>query len=722
MPNLKKHSRIEDKGERMTKEELKRRKKLLTDLMKESSYRPMKLKELALMLDIEKSRREELREVLEELLSEGRISLSARGKYKISEEEILEGVYTANPKGFGFVAVEGREDVFIPEGQEGGALHGDKVSIRTKIGKRGERTEGSIVGILEHVNTYIVGLYKKNRNFGFLLPDNQKITKDIFIPDEKSMDAKNGMKVRVLVYDFGEGKNKKPEGEIVEILGYMRDPGVDILSIIRAFDLPEKFGEEVLELAVCLPQQVDAGAYPDRKDYRESFTITIDGEDAKDLDDAVSLESKDGVWRLAVHIADVSEYVKEGSLLDREALERGTSVYLADRVLPMLPPALSNGICSLNENADRLALSCIMEIDEKLGLLSHEICETLIRVDHRMTYTQVYDILEGGHCESGALGGMLREMERLALFLRKRRLERGSIDFDLPETGLRLDEQGRVISVGAYERNTAHRIIEEFMLLANETVAQEYYWQELPFIYRVHDKPDPEKIRALSVFIGNFGYRIKAGKGEVHPKEIQKLLRQTEGSDAKMLIDRIALRSMKQARYQSEAGEHFGLAARYYTHFTSPIRRYPDLQIHRIIKENIRQGISQKRMEHYEEILHKVAWQSSLRERRAADAERETLRYKKCEYMQNHIGECFCGVISGVTAYGIYVELENTIEGMIRVSDLKDDYYRYVEESYALVGERKGRVYQIGQKMEIEVARADKLTGNIDFLPVSAGA
>lgn len=702
----------------MTKEEMKRRKDLILELMKESRYRPMRFRELAQMLGIEKEKRDALREVLEALLEEEKISLSARGRYKISEAETLEGIYTANPKGFGFVAVEGREDIFIPEGEEGQALHGDRVSLRTRSGKRGGRTEGRIVKILEHANTYIVGLYKKNRSFGFLLPDNQKITKDIFIPEEKSMDAKDGMKVRALVYDFGDGKSRKPEAEIVEILGYMKDPGVDILSIIRSFDLPEKFSEELLGAAASIPQQVNAAAYPGRRDYRELLTITIDGEDAKDLDDAISIEYRDGVWRLGVHIADVSEYVKEGSPLDREALERGTSVYLADRVLPMLPPALSNGICSLNAGEDRLALSCIMEIDEKLGPISHEICETIIRVNHRMTYTQVYDILEGGPSDSKALGDMLREMERLALFLRKRRMERGSIDFDLPETRLRLDERGRVVSVGAYERNTAHRIIEEFMLLANETVAQEYYWQELPFLYRVHDKPDPEKIRALSVFIGNFGYRIKAGKGEVHPKEIQKLLRQTEGSDAKMLIDRIALRSMKQARYQSEAGEHFGLAARYYTHFTSPIRRYPDLQIHRIIKENIRKGISQKRLAHYEEILGKVAWQSSLRERRAADAERETLRYKKCEYMQRHVGECFGGVISGVTAYGIYVELENTIEGMIRITELKDDYYRYVEESYALVGEKRGRVYQLGQRMEIEVARADKLTGNIDFLPV----
>lgn len=707
----------------MTKEEMQRRKKVITELMQDPIYRPMRLREIAAFLNVEKEKREELLDVLEELITEGKVERLARGRYAKPRSELIEGIYTANPRGFGFVAIEGREDVFIPEGKEGSALHGDRVSLRIERGSKKRREEGHIVNVLEHANEFIIGLYKKSRHFGFVLPDNRRISKDIFIPEGKSMNAKNETKVKVKLHSFGDKDKGKPEGEIVEILGYRKDPGVDILSIIRAFELPTEFPAEVREQAKSVSQSVDISEYPKRKDLREEFTITIDGEDAKDLDDAISISYEKGVWRLGVHIADVAEYVREGSPLDKEALKRGTSVYLVDRVLPMLPPELSNGICSLNKGEDRLALSCIMDIDEKGKMISHSICETIIHVNHRMTYNEVYDILKDG--ESAAAkkysdtAETLKSMENLALKLRKQRFERGSIDFDLPESRVELDAEGKVIEIKAYEMTIANKIIEEFMLIANETVAEEYYWQELPFVYRVHDKPDPEKIQALSIFIHNFGYSIRLKNGEIRPKEIQKLLTKIEGGEAEMLINRITLRSMKQARYQTEAVEHFGLAAKYYTHFTSPIRRYPDLQIHRIIKENLKGGITDKRRAHYEKILDEVSFHASMKERQAADAERETVAYKKSEYMQAHIGEHFSGVISSVTAYGLYVELENTVEGMIRIGELKDDYYQYVEESYALVGERTGRSYRLGQKIEIIVSGADRLSGNIDFLPLS---
>ena len=497
---------------------------------------------------------------------------------------------------------------------------------------------------------------------------------------------------------------------------------MDILSIIKAYGLPEGFPDEVMTQVAGIPDEVEEEEKKNRLDLRHLQTVTIDGEDAKDLDDAISISKEnDDHYTLGVHIADVSHYVTENSPLDKEALKRGTSVYLVDRVIPMLPHKLSNGICSLNAGTDRLALSCLMEIDGKGNVIGHRIAETLIQVDRRMTYTAVNaivtdrdpDVME----EYKDFVPMFDLMKELADILRERRKKRGSIDFEFPESKIILDEKGRPVDIKPYERNAATKIIEDFMLMANETIAEDYFWQELPFLYRTHDYPDPEKMKRLGTFINNFGYTIRTQNGEVHPKELQKLLGKIEGTPEEALISRLTLRSMKQAKYTTICTGHFGLAANYYTHFTSPIRRYPDLQIHRIIKENLRRGLSDRRFAHYDSILPEVAVQCSSMERRADEAERETDKLKKCEYMSKRIGKEYDGVISGVTNWGLYVELPNTVEGLIRVNDLTGDYFVFDEEHMELVGEMTRKSYKLGQKIRVQVADTDKLTRTIDFIP-----
>lgn len=706
----------------MTEELLKQRKEMLVQLVHDKTYVPMKLKELAMLLSVPKEQRDELKEVLDILIAEGKIGISKKGKYGKAEEFALAGTFSGHAKGFGFVTIEGREqDVFIPADKTKGAMDGDKVQIVIEGEARGKRAEGAVLRILEHANKTVIGFYQKNKNFGFVLPDNQKLGQDIFIPQGKDMGAVTGHKVIVRITDFGDDR-KKPEGVITEILGHVNDPGVDILSIIKAYGLPEGFPDEVMVQVAGIPDEVEEEEKKNRLDLRHLQTVTIDGEDAKDLDDAISISKEnDDHYTLGVHIADVSHYVTENSPLDKEALKRGTSVYLVDRVIPMLPHKLSNGICSLNAGTDRLALSCLMEIDGKGNVIGHRIAETLIQVDRRMTYTAVNaivtdrdpDVME----EYRDFVPMFDLMKELADILRERRKKRGSIDFDFPESKIILDEKGRPVDIKPYERNAATKIIEDFMLMANETIAEDYFWQELPFLYRTHDYPDPEKMKRLGTFINNFGYTIRTQNGEVHPKELQKLLDKIEGTPEEALISRLTLRSMKQAKYTTVCTGHFGLAANYYTHFTSPIRRYPDLQIHRIIKENLRRGLSDRRFAHYDSILPEVAVQCSSMERRADEAERETDKLKKCEYMSKRIGKEYDGVISGVTNWGLYVELPNTVEGLIRVNDLTGDYFVFDEEHMELVGEMTRKSYKLGQKIRVQVANTDKLTRTIDFIP-----
>ena len=705
----------------MTEELLKQRKEMMLSLIQDPTYVPMKLKELAMLLNVPREQRDELKEVMDALVAEGKVGLSKRGKYGKPESFALVGIFTGNTKGFGFVTIEGQEqDIYIPADKTGDALHGDKVQIVASAARAGRRPEGAVVRVLERANETLVGYFQKNKNFGFVIPDNQKISTDIFIPQGKDMGAVNGHKVVVRITDYG-GERRNPEGEVTEIIGHVNDPGTDILSIVKAYGIPEEYPDNVMAQVSRVPDEVLPADMAGRKDLRGWQTVTIDGEDAKDLDDAITITREDYGYKLGVHIADVTNYVTEGSPLDQEALKRGTSVYLADRVIPMLPHKLSNGICSLNAGTDRLALSCIMEIDDQGRVLGHEIAETVINVDRRMTYTAVNAIVtdrdEAVMAEYADFVEMFDLMKELADILREKRRQRGSIDFDFPESKIILDERGRAVDIKPYDRNAATKIIEDFMLMANETIAEDFFWQELPFVYRTHDNPDPEKMKRLGVFINNFGYTIRTQNGEVHPKELQKLLKKIEGTEEEALISRLTLRSMKQAKYMPVCTGHFGLAAKYYTHFTSPIRRYPDLQIHRIIKENLRGGLTQKRIAHYDKILTGVTVQCSANERRAEEAERETVKLKKCEYMSRRIGEIFEGVISGVTNWGFYVELPNTVEGLVHVNDLYGDYFIFDEEHMELRGELKGKVYKLGQKIAVAVAGTDRLTRTIDFIP-----
>lgn len=703
----------------MEKTILEERKKTIYQFICDEFYVPMKAKEMAVVLSVPKSQRSELQEVLDALVMDGRIEVTSKGKYIKSEGKYLTGTFTAHARGFGFVSIEGEEeDIFIPESQVHGAFHMDTVQVAITSENTGRRREGTITKIISRGTTRIVCTYEKSKTFGFAVPDNPKFGSDIFIPQERSKGAVSGHKVVVEITDYGK-EGRKPEGKVVEIIGHINDPGTDIMSIVKAYDLPVEFSEKIMHQVENVSNEVSTADMAGRMDFREWQTVTIDGEDAKDLDDAITLTKEGDNYKLGVHIADVSNYVQEHSALDVEALSRGTSVYLVDRVIPMLPHKLSNGICSLNAGENRLTLSCVMTIDPKGNVIDHTIAESVIKVDRRMSYTSVKKILED-HDENEIreyenLVPMFELMRELAAILRKKRMKRGSIDFDFPETKIVLDVKGKPIEIKPYERNVATKIIEDFMLIANETVAQDYFWQELPFVYRTHDNPDTEKIKKLSTFINNFGYSIHIGQDEVHPKELQKLLQKIDGTPEEALISRLTLRSMKQAKYTTMSTGHFGLATPYYCHFTSPIRRYPDLQIHRIIKDNLRGRMNAKKIEHYDKILPEVAKHSSEMERRADEAERETDKLKKVEYMSERIGEVFEGVISGVTEWGFYVELPNTVEGLVHVTTLVDDYFHYNESTYELVGEVTNIRYKLGQRVHVMVTGTDRILRTIDF-------
>ena len=569
---------------------IEERKVMLKEFFENSEYKPMRFRDIAALLQVPKESRHELKEVLDSLASQGKVILDDKGRYRIPGDNIRTGIFSGTQKGFGFVILEGEtEDIFIPEFATKGAVHGDKVSIA--IGERtGKRKEGTVVQILERGMKEVVETFQKSKNFGFVVPDNQKFGHDIFIPKEHTKGAVTGHKVVVDITTYGD-EDHSPEGRVVEIIGHINDPGVDIMSVVKAYELPVEFPKDVFRVLDFIPDEIDPKEITNRMDIRDIQTVTIDGEDAKDLDDAISLTKDGDTYRLGVHIADVTHYVKEGAALDKEALKRGTSVYLVDRVIPMLPHQLSNGICSLNPGVDRLALSCFMDIDSKGNVTGHQIAETVIRSDRRMTYTNVSRIVEDQNeelmKEYEELVPMFMLMLELSEILKQRRHKRGAINFDFPESKIIVDHNGKPVEIRAYERNKATKIIEEFMLIANETVAEDFFWQEIPFLYRTHDNPNEEKIRALAIFIHNFGYSIKVGNEDIHPKELQKLLNKIEDTPEEALISRLTLRSMKQAKYTVENTGHFGLSAKYYCHFTSPIRRYPDLQIHRIIKENI---------------------------------------------------------------------------------------------------------------------------------------
>ncbi|GIP34256.1 ribonuclease R [Paenibacillus sp. J2TS4] len=694
-------------------------------LLDDPDYRPMTYRELEQHFAISDSQHfKEFLKLLNRMEEEGQIYRTRNERYALPERlNLIKGRLQAHAKGFGFLIPEDRElpDVYIHANDMGGAMNGDTVLVRMSVkGPAGGKLEGEVIKIVHRATTQVVGVYQEHDSFAFVIPDDRRISRDIFVPKEASMGAVDGQKVVAKLVSYPEGR-AAAQGEIIEILGHKNDPGVDILSIIRKFQLPESFGEEVMSEAQAVPDSIREEDLQDRRDLRHKRIVTIDGEDAKDLDDAVNVEMlPNGNYLLGVHIADVSYYVTENSHLDREAYNRGCSVYLVDRVIPMLPHRLSNGICSLNPQVDRLTMSCEMEIDKKGQVVNHDIFTSVIRTAERMTYNNVRKILTGEEPELleryKELVDDFKRMEELALKLRAYRMKRGAIDFDFQESKIIVDENGKPLDIVKRERSIAEQIIEEFMLKANETVSEHFHWLKVPFLYRIHEDPDSEKLMHFMGFVTNFGYTVKGKGNTVHPRALQSLLEEIKGTKEETVISTVLLRSMKQARYDAESLGHFGLSAEFYSHFTSPIRRYPDLIIHRIIREVLDQGVlSDKRTEYLASRMEDIARQSSERERVAVEAERETDALKKAEYMLDKVGEEFEGIISSVTNFGMFIELENSVEGLIRLSDLADDYYHYHEMQHLLIGERTSKIYRIGDEVKVRVARVNLDERTIDF-------
>ena len=695
----------------------------IVSFMKEQAYKPMDVHELAKVFAIKKAEMKDFQSIIKDMENEGAIFRTRTDHFGVPEKMgLVVGKLQGHQKGFGFVIPEEeRPDIFIPSSFINGAMNGDRVVAKiTKEDKGGKKCEGEIIRILERANKTIIGTYEDSKNFGFVVADDKRIHHDIFISKNERNGAKTGQIVIVEITEWPE-KKRNPEGRVIEILGNKGDKGIDILTIIKKHKLPEEFPEKVEAYAEAVPEQIPQSEYDRREDLRDLTMVTIDGEDAKDLDDAVSVEMlSNGNYRLGVHIADVSHYVREKNPLDKEALKRGTSVYLIDRVIPMLPRKLSNGVCSLNPKVDRLALTCFMEIDHTGKVLDHRIIESVIKTNERMTYTDVTKILRDKDEETikkyENLHENFKKMEELCEILFKKRMTRGAIDFDFEECKIILDENGKPVDVKPYERAIANRIIEEFMLVCNETVAEHMFWANLPFVYRVHEEPDEEKLNHFNEFVHNLGYFIKLSReATIHPKALQEVIEKVKGKTEEAVVSTLLLRSMKQARYSPECLGHFGLAAKYYSHFTSPIRRYPDLIIHRIIKEYINGEIDGTRASKLASVVEYASKQSSETERSAQDAEREVDDLKKAEYMSEKIGEEHEGIISSVTSFGVFVELSNTIEGLIHISDMDDDYYIYDERHLSLIGERTKKVYRLGDKIKIKVAKVNMDTYEIYF-------
>ena len=686
----------------------------LLEFMREEAYRPMDIQELVSVFDINPDEYRAFKKTLKTMEKEGLIFRTKKDKFALPERlGLITGKLQAHAKGFGFLIpeIEGEKDVFIPSSFINGAMNGDRILVQiTREDKNGKKREGEVIQILERGNTKIIGVYEDSKNFGFVIAEDTRISQDIFISKKDRNGAKDGDVVVVEITKWPE-KRRSPEGVVKEVLGQKGDKGLDILTIIKKYGLPEEFPPKVQAFASGIDEEIPLKEYKRRKDLRDVRMVTIDGEDAKDLDDAVSIERLDnGRYRLGVHIADVSHYVREKNPLDKEALKRGTSVYLIDRVIPMLPKKLSNGICSLNPKVDRLTLSCIMDIDSSGKVLDHEIVESVIRTNERMTYTDVTKILKDNDPELSKRYEYLlddfKAMEELCNILYKKRTKRGAIDFEFEESKIILNEFGKPIDIKPYEREIANRIIEEFMLVCNETVAEHMFWSHLPFVYRIHEDPDEEKLEKFREFIYNLGYIVK-WNGEVKPRNLQEILEKVRGKKEETVVSTLLLRSMMRAKYSPECVGHFGLAAKYYCHFTSPIRRYPDLQIHRIIKEFINGKIDDDRSKKLTALVDYAARQSSETENIATEAEREVDDLKKAEYMLDRIGEEFEGIVSSVTSFGMFVELPNTIEGLIHITALDDDYYIYDENHLCLMGERTKKIYRLGDFVKVRCSKVD---------------
>ena len=696
---------------------------LILNFMKDENYTPMKAKEIAIFLGVPKKEYNQFLDTIKYLEENYQIVKNRKNRYRLIGENFVEGTYRKNQRGFGFVKIENREDeIYIAKEDSLNALNGDRVLIEiTEEQNKVKRAEGKIKKIIKHEKETVVGTFQESRNFGFVVPDDKAFGTDIFISKGKFLNAKNNQKVVVKITKYPQ-KGKNAEGEIVEVLGSIDEAGVDMLSLIKEYDLPSEFPQNVIEEAKKYGDKIDEKEIQNRIDCRKHIIFTIDGEDAKDLDDAVRVIKLDnGNYRLDVHIADVSHYVREGSLLDREAQIRGTSVYMLSRVIPMLPKELSNGICSLNAGEDRLTLSCSMEINNKGEVVSAEVYKGVINVTERMNYHDVQKILDKSD------ENVLKKYEKyihnfelmaeLAQILKERRLEQGYLNLDIPESKIDLDENGKVIHIGKYETSFSNEIIEQFMLSANETIAEKFYWLEAPFIYRVHEEPDIDKVKELNKFLYNFGLKIRIANEKIYPKEVSKILEEIKEKEEEKVVSTLILRTLKIARYEAENKGHFGIASKYYCHFTSPIRRYPDLFIHRIISKYLEENyvVSDKFIEDFKQKAIDRAKASSEREKVATKAERDSEDMKKAEFMQDKIGQEFDGIISSVTQFGIFVELENTVEGLIRFENLGNEYFIYDEERKRLIGENSNKVYKIGDKVKIRVISANKLLRQIDF-------
>lgn len=707
-------------------------KEAIVSYIENEAVRPLSEVELAEQLGIDTvAGLVQLKGLLQELEGEGTLVLSRKKRYGLpSQFNLLIGTISRHPKGFGFLVVEDSDvdDVYIHSSELNGAMNGDKVIVRLKRPAGFDsrtmtkfRAEGEVIRILQRKVQQVVGTFENSKHFGFVVPDDKRFGSDVFIAKDNFNGARNGMKVLVEITSWPQ-KTRSAEGKIVQIIGYKDSPGVDILSIIFGHDLPQGFPVEVLEYAEAIPEKIPTEELAKRQDLRDVQMITIDGDDAKDLDDAISVQHlPNGNYLLGVHIADVGHYVTEDNVLDKEALERATSIYLIDRVIPMLPQKLSNGVCSLNAGEDRLAMTCMMEVDSKGVVVAHEIFESVIHVDYRMTYKNVTKMLveqDETLCEQyKVLLPMLKDMEALQGILERKRIYRGAIEFHAPESKVILDKKGKPVRIEWRESGIADKIIEEFMLCANETVAEHYFWMEVPFLYRVHEEPKTEDVMEVNKFLQALGYSIKGAGNTIHPKAYQSIVEEVAGKPEEQIVNTVLLRSMQHARYDTEALGHFGLSAQYYSHFTSPIRRYPDLAIHRVIKELLHNGnrLNEKRIAVLNKKMAHYAMQSSQREKVAEDAERDSVDLKKVEFMQPHVGETFTAKISGVTNFGLFVQLDNSIEGLVHISTLVDDFYQFRPESFSLLGEHSRKVYQLGQVLQVRLTRVSVEDRQIDF-------
>jgi len=704
-------------------------KEKILELLKNSKNPMISAESLADRVGIHPGEIRMFQAVLDDMTNDGRLVLTKKKKYTLPKNlGFISGRLQGHPRGFGFLIPDDKTeaDVFIYAENLNGAMHKDRIMVKLipAHSQASRSREGEVIKVLIHANKTVVGTFEKSKTFGFVVADEKKINQDIFIAKDDMNGAKTADKVVVEITRWPDGR-RNAEGRVVEILGHKDDVGTDILSIARQYELPEKFSDESMSITTAISQKVTSSDIAGRKDLRDMRIITIDGPDAKDLDDAVSLEKlSNGNFFLGVHIADVSHYVKEGSALDEDALKRGTSVYLVDRVIPMLPPELSNGICSLNPKVDRLTLSVFMEIDNSGTVVNHKIEESVIRTVERMVYTDVTNILEKKDEKliekySGLIEMML-DMEKLMHILYKRRNYRGSIDFDFDEPKITLDIKGRTKDIKVYERGIADKLIEEFMLVCNETVAEHIHWKNFPFVFRIHPEPDLKKLIEFNEFLNNFGFRLKGDGGQIYSKAFQDLLENIRGAKEERIISTVMLRTLQKARYSHENLGHFGLAAKYYCHFTSPIRRYPDLLIHRVIKDDLHSRMSKKRVANLHELIPGIAEHCSERERIADEVERETEKLKKAEFMMDKIGLMFDGIISGVTSFGIYVELDNTVEGLVHISVIEDDYYVYDEKHHCLIGERTRKIYRLGDSVRIKVSGASVANRTIDFVLVES--